>query len=132
VFLKICISTFFFQSCKIFAYIEVFLCILYLLNYQAFTTAYRACNVESKLLLGYLSCVEEMLFPNKGGRYYALLYQIEWVREFPHVLLHLGDKYLSVKEDISEEEAAKEECAKKEQYLILGQYIKVPDFLYVN
>lgn len=104
----------------------------YLLKYQAFTIAYKECNVESKLLLGYLSCVEEMLLPEKVGPYYAIMvhYQIEWVRGFPRVLLHLGEKYLSVKEDIAKEEPAKEESAKKQQHLmILGQYIKVLDLL---
>ncbi|KAJ4817365.1 ARM repeat superfamily protein [Rhynchospora pubera] len=95
---------------------------------EAFTGAYKECNVESKLLLAYLSCVEEMLLPEKGRSIsgvpdyvFLVRYQIEWIREFPRVLLHLGDKYLSVKENTS-----KEESAKKEQHLLmLGQYMQV-------
>ncbi|KAF3322916.1 testis-expressed sequence 10 protein isoform X8 [Carex littledalei] len=99
---------------------------------EAFTSAYKECNVESKLMLGYLSCIEEMLLPEKGRSipvipYYAALmhYQIEWVRELPRVLLHMGEKYLSIKEDIATEEPAKEESAKKQHLLILCQYMKV-------
>lgn len=87
-------------------------------------------------MLGYLSCIEEMLLPEKGRSiplipYYAALmhYQIEWVRELPRVLLHMGEKYLSIKEDIAKEEPAKEESAKKQHLLILCQYMKVPDIL---
>ncbi|KAJ3700007.1 hypothetical protein LUZ61_003712 [Rhynchospora tenuis] len=95
---------------------------------EAFTGAYKECNVESKLMLAYLSCVEDMLLPEKGWSIpgipdyvFLVRYQIEWIREFPRVLLHLGDKYLSVKEN-----SPKEDSAKKEQHLLmLGQYIQV-------
>nr|CAD1829335.1 unnamed protein product [Ananas comosus var. bracteatus] len=51
---------------------------------EAFTFAFRDCKADSKLILGFLSAINEMLI------------SITWMRELPRILLQLGDKHVSI------------------------------------
>ncbi|KAJ3679485.1 hypothetical protein LUZ60_017496 [Juncus effusus] len=62
---------------------------------EAFTRAFKECKVDSnsRLILSYLSAIEEMLLPETRVDFSILVnYQIFWIRELPKILLKLGEK----------------------------------------
>ncbi|XP_010927983.1 uncharacterized protein [Elaeis guineensis] len=71
---------------------------------EGFTGAFKNCKVDSKLILAYLSALEEMLFPMENQSLLSfsfsypdlLSHQIAWVQELPKILLQLGDKHPSL------------------------------------
>ncbi|XP_038984219.1 testis-expressed protein 10 isoform X2 [Phoenix dactylifera] len=71
---------------------------------EGFTGAFKNCKVDSKLILAYLSALEEMLLPMENQSLLSftfsypdlLSYQIAWIQELPKILLQLGDKHPSV------------------------------------
>ncbi|XP_020086368.1 testis-expressed sequence 10 protein-like isoform X2 [Ananas comosus] len=71
---------------------------------EAFTFAFKDCKADSKLILGFLSAINEMLIswnttceqPASNCSDLLFDYQITWMRELPRILLQLGDKHVSV------------------------------------
>lgn len=65
---------------------------------QGFTEIFRSCSIESPLKWACVSAIEEMLLPDQGlqqlsaGDTEIFDYQINWTREFPLLLIKLGNK----------------------------------------
>lgn len=68
---------------------------------EGFTGVFKNCQVDSKLILAYLSALEEMLLSMDNQSMLSftfsypdlLSYQIAWIQELPRILLQLGDRH---------------------------------------